>query len=349
MKFLPTVALLLGFSCGAYAQSPDSEMPAPTIESLSAEVEALKAKTSSWDKVLEHLPRISGHIQPGYEIGNTASTFFIKRLGLMFAGDIGAKVDYFAHVDFVNPKIIDVFVRYRPFDQLGAQIGQFLIPFGIENTEYTPLKYEFIDYSIALRRLMGFNDICGLSASGRDTGVQAFGGFWKRDGYSLLNYNICILNGQGLSVRDVNKSKDVTARFTFRPAAGLQISGSFYWGEYGENYVSRTRYCVGACYDRGSVVVRGEFTGGSTGRIDSEGVYAMAGWRAAKTLMPVVRYDTFLEDKSFAASRQTNYTAGLLWSPFRYLRCQANYTYENFASRAVSDRNVLVLMFTGMF
>lgn len=357
MKLLPAIVLLLGLSCAAYAQQPATEpapepiaeTPAPTVEELAAEIEALKAKTSTWDKIVKHLPKFMVYMQPGYEYTDQTSTFFMKRLGLMLTGDIIPKLDYCAHVDFVNPRIIDAFLRYRPFDEFGVQAGQFLIPFSIESTEYNPLKMELIEYPLALRRLMGIADISGLTASGRDTGLQAFGGFFKRDGYSILNYNVGVFNGEGLRPRDVNKSKDVAARLIIKPVDGLQISGSYYWGEYGIDYLRRTRYSVGACYDKGPIVVRSEFTGGTTGRMDSEGVYALAGWRVIKSLMPVVRYDTFLEDKSRSASRQTNYTAGLLWTPWRYLRCQVNYTYEDFAFHEIPNRNVFVLMFTGMF
>ena len=65
--------------------------------------------------------------------------------------------------------------------------------------------------------------------------------------------------------------------------------------------------------------------------------------------MPVVRYDTFLENTSAPSSRQTNYTAGILWQPVKYLRCQLNYTYEDYAARDVSGRNVVALMLSGIF
>ena len=32
-----------------------------------------------------------------------------------------------------------------------------------------------------------------------------FGGFFKRDGYSILNYNFGVFNGEGLNVKDKNK------------------------------------------------------------------------------------------------------------------------------------------------
>ena len=145
------------------------------------------------------------------------------------------------------------------------------------------------------------------------------------------------------------------ARLALRPVAGLQIAGSYYWGEYGADYLKRVRYGAGACYDRGPLVVRAEYICGTTGlsggsgELDSDGWYAAGGWRATRTLMPVVRYDTFRENTSASDSRQTNYTAGLLWQPVKFLRCQLTYTYEDYASRAASNRNVVSLMVTGIW
>lgn len=49
-------------------------------------------------------------------------------------------------------------------------------------------------------------------------GAQLFGGFFKRDGYSILNYNFGVFNGEGLNVKDKNKSKDIVARLTVKPS-----------------------------------------------------------------------------------------------------------------------------------
>ena len=85
------------------------------------------------------------------------------------------------------------------------------------------------------------------------------------------------------------------------------------------------------------------------GELDSDGWYAVGGWRVTPSLMSVARYDTFLENSSESASRQTNYTAGVVWQPVKYLRCQLNYTYEDYASRAAANRNVVSLMLSGIF
>ena len=300
---------------GARAQEPAAE---PSVAELSAEVEALKAKTSTWDRILARLPEISGYVQTGYEWSESSSTFFIKRVRLNLTGAIAPKLDYRVQIEFASPKIVDAYVRYRPFDQLNFQLGEFKLPFSVENTEYPPLKYEFIEYPLSLRRLMGFDDICGLSATGRDMGAMLCGSFFKRKDFSILSYNFGVFNGEGLNIKDKNKSKDIVARLALRPVAGLQIAGSYYWGEYGADYLKRVRYGAGACYDRGPLVVRAEYICGTTGlsggsgELDSDGWYAAGGWRATRTLMPVVRYDTFRENTSASDSRQTNYTAGLL-------------------------------------
>lgn len=347
----PILTLLLSlFPLGILAGEPS----APTVAELSAEIETLKTKTSAWDKILARLPRISGYVQTGYEWSETSSTFYIKRVRLNLTGDIAPKLDYRVQIEFTSPKIVDAYVRYRPFEQLNFQLGEYKVPFSIENTDYVPLKYEFIEYPMALRRLMGFDDVCGLSATGRDLGAMVYGGFFNKKGYSILSYDLAVLNGEGLNTKDKNKSKDIVARMTLRPARGLQVSGSYYWGEYGSDYLKRIRYGVGACYDEGPVVLRSEYVCGTTGlpmggELDSRGWYAVGGWRVTPTLMPALRYDTFLENASENASRQTNYTAGLTWQPVRYLRCQLNYTYEDYASRGAANRNVVSLMLSGIF
>ena len=205
------VLLLLGVIGAARAQQPDTQSATASVEELSAEVAALKAKTSTWDKVLAALPKISGYVQTGYEWSDNSSTFFIKRVRLNLAGAIAPKLDYRVQIEFASPKIVDAYLCYKPFDELNVQLGEYKLPFSIENTDYVPLRYEFIEYPLSLRKLMGFNDLCGLSATGRDMGAQLFGGFFKRDGYSILNYNFGVFNGEGLNVKDKNKSKDIVA------------------------------------------------------------------------------------------------------------------------------------------
>lgn len=358
----PLFTFLLLFSvCSLRAQSPGAE----TVESaqsvqlagIGERVGELETRASAWDRILSRLPRLSGYVQTGYEYSDNSSSFFLKRVRLSLAGDIAPKFDYRIQFEFCTPRLVDAYVQYRPFGQLNVRVGQYKIPFSIENTDYVPTKLELIDYPMVLQKLMGFSDVCGISATGRDLGATLYGGFFQRDGYSILSYDLGVFNGQGINTKDANKSKDIAARLMIRPVRGLVVSGSYYWGEYGVSYLKRERYGVGACYDRGSVVVRGEWIGGVTGMADtgrnmkSDGWYVMAGWRAPHNLMPVARFENFTFDTDRRSqTRQNNYTVGLLWAPVKFLRCQLNYTYEDYGSASdLASRNVLSVMFTGMF
>lgn len=350
MKRLLPLFLFLCSLLSSAAQEKGTAEPLNN-EELTAEVIRLHRRSEKWDRILSSLPRISGYMQLGYKWNDDdLSSFYFKRVRLDFQGDIAPKLDYRLQLEFVGPKIVDAFLRYRPFEALNFQLGEFKIPFSIENTEYPPLKYEFIDYPLALCRLVSIDDVCGLSgATGRDMGLMVYGGFFHREGYSMFSYNLGVFNGEGINSWDRNKSKDIVGRLILSPVSGLQFSGSYYYGEYGPECMKRIRYGGGACYDRGRVVVRGEYIGGTTGSVDSGGWYGVAGFRPAECFMAAVRYDTFLENRRANQTRRTNYTVGLTWTPVKYLRCQLDYTYECDAASGVKNRNVVEVMLSGIF
>lgn len=353
--------------------SADSAADLPSVEALAAEVATLKAHSAAHAARLDRIPRISGYVQLGYEWTEQSSSFFIKRVRLTLRGDISRTLDYRVQLEFASsPKIVDAYLQYRPFRQLNFKLGEYKIPFTIENTDYVPLKFELIEYPLALQRLMGFAEPIGgryiggvmqggetLKDTGRDMGLTLYGTLVECEGRALLSYDVGVLNGAGINLKDNNRSKDVVARLMFRPVRGLTLSGSWYGGEYGADCLERQRVSAGLCYDRGRGVVRGEWIGGRTGyaateeyaagTFDSSGWYVLGGVRLTPTLMPVVRYDTLLSDTASGDSRQTNWTAGILWQPVRYLRCQLNYTYEHYAAPGIADRNVVAVMFSGIF
>lgn len=348
----------------------------PSLESLAAEVAALKAQAAARDARLDRLdrlPRLSGYVQAGYEWSDGSSSFFIKRVRLDLRGALARTLDYRVQLEFASsPKIVDAYLHYKPFRQLNFKLGEYKIPFTIENTDYVPLKFELIEYPLALQRLMGFAEPIGgryvggamqggetLKDTGRDMGLTLYGTLVECEGRALLSYDVGVLNGAGINLKDNNRSKDVVTRLMFRPVRGLTLSGSWYGGEYGADCLERQRVSAGVCYDHGRGVVRGEWIGGRTGyaateeyaagTFDSSGWYVLGGVRVTPSLMPVVRYDTLLSDTASDDSRQTNWTAGILWHPVKYLRCQLNYTYEHYAAPGIADRNVVAVMFSGIF
>ena len=369
------------FAQGPAAAPAESSPAAPGASDVSAALEpdsaqasapdpaALERRIARLERLRACLPRISGYLQLGYEWHDRGtSEFFVRRVRLDLQGDLAPQLDYRFHIELAHPQLLDAFLRYRPFEQLNLQAGAFKIPFSIENTEYPPFSVEFIDYPLVLIRLMGFNDISGHASTGRGLGGHLYGGFIRRGGEHLLGYNLALLNGEGINAHDRNRSKDVVARLTLRPTAGLLLAASGYWGRYGERSLGRVRYGAGGRYDRGRFMLRGEYIWGRTEvaaagdeqplrRQRSQGWFLAGGWRASAKFFPVVRYDSFDEDLELGYG-QNNYTLGLLWTPWRFFRFQLDYTYEEhrasqrarqLAAARPFGRHGVSVMVTGIF
>lgn len=329
---------------------------------------ALSAKSISRDDIQKHL-KISGYLQALYTLEYADckienSSFRIRRARLSFAGKIAESkntgvADYRLQVDFAeSPKIVDAWVRYRPFAQLGIQVGQFKIPLSIENSEYAPLKLEFIEYSLVVQRLvkMSSHDVTGISSTGRDMGAQLYGSFVKRNNYSIINYNLAIFNGCGINQKkDSNNSKDIVGRLMINPLKDLTIAGYYQYGEgsFGEKKsVGYQRYGGGIAYNGRHTFVRSEYLRGNTDALLSEGAYASAGWKfhTAKAGFGSlgVRFDYFDENIRNRA-REFNYTLGVAYQPWRQLRLQLNYTLKQYQHFGKPLTHSLAIMVSGIF
>ena len=333
------------------AQTMTPEEQAAAIQRLTEEVNALKAQDSAWDKVLKAMPKISGYVMGRYTYADNESSFRLRRVRLTLSGNILSNLEYNLQAELSSFKLLDAYVDYKPFQQFQVKAGQFKIPFSVEFTDYPPTKMILIDHPMVLDRLIAVSEKIGdttLKNAGRQLGINFHGGFW---GKKVL-YDVAVYNGNEVNTVDNNKSKDFSARLRVSPVEGLTLSGSYYWGEYGSEYYVRKRWAVGGVYDGLALMLRAEYLGGTTGlttgEIDSEGWYALAGWRFCDGKWAVAaRYDTFTENTAFRSkTKQGNYTLGTAWKPCKHLRFQANYVYEDLA---VGHRNVAMLQATASF
>ncbi|MDE7451256.1 MAG: OprO/OprP family phosphate-selective porin, partial [Alistipes sp.] len=105
MKSLLTSLGLLALLAGQAQTQSDTT----TLAELSTKVEALERKSSTWDKIVAHLPRVSGYIQLRYQWDDAnESSFSVRRARLDFKGDIAPKLDYRLQVEFASKvKIVD--------------------------------------------------------------------------------------------------------------------------------------------------------------------------------------------------------------------------------------------------
>lgn len=358
------LALFLVGTFGVQAQTMTQEEMQAQIASLTEEVNTLKKKGETWDKITKALPKISGYMMGRYtyaddasEWGEDLSSFRLRRVRVSLAGDITPKLDYKFQAELAGFKLLDAYFNYKPFEQLKIKAGQFKVPFSIENTDYTPTKMVLMDHPMVLDRLVGTSEVVGMttfSNAGREMGIDLHGAFFG----GILNYDVAVFNGAGLNVKwDDNKSKDVVARLKVTPVKGLTISGSYYWGESGDEFYARERFAVGAVYDSKHLIVRGEYIAGKTGiesdddivNIDQDGWYALAGWKFNDKWAAAVRYDSFTENTDARSeSIQNNYTVGVSWRPYKFIRLQANYVYED-CMKGMAHRNVGMVQATLSF
>lgn len=371
-----------------------------TNESLEDRMTKNEKRTARLEK-LKQYASLSGFIQAEYDWlddgtnGNTtsSSSFYIRRLRFTIAGDLykgkAGKLDYRAYFDLARVKnpnpnpILDMWMRYQPVKEFGIQLGQFKNPITFE-ASISPSKYDFIDFSYAVSNLakMGSNDVAGLNVTARDIGFQLFGGFIHRDGYSILNYNIGLVNGSGINTKDNNKSKDIFARLTVKPTADFALAAYYQWGEanlssftaekfaeYGwtgsAEYVTMHRWGGGFNYDGKKAFARGEYIAGLTGALASEGAYIEGGKRFhlpknagmlwAGAMVDYFCRNTFdyIERDTKSAAIDMRYSVCVGYTPFKYLRVQLAYSLEHAINKRLANNrhfgNGVKLMVTGAF
>ena len=358
MKMMKTFAVAaaifaLSFApAGAAAQNSEQTetgLLQAQIDGLAQRLDKEEKKTSKWEKVLANLPKISGYGQMGYEWNGTTdaatSSFSVMSVRMSLAGELGKKADYKFQFEFMNPKLIDAYVRYKLHPGFSLQAGQFHTNFSLEGP-MAPLDMEAIDYAPIVKA------VACQTPDTRDVGIAAYGAAAQRDGFSIFEYSVGVFNGEGKNKSDVNKSKDIIARVKINPLKEFTLSGSFGYGERGDTYVHNTRYAAGLWWHGENFYLRSEYLGlrqddwaaGTKNQID--GCYAVAGYWIKK-FCPLVRYNFMDSCMGGTSVRQSDYLVGVDYKPFKYMRLQANYTRTHYNGRGSS--NIVGLVVTGIF
>lgn len=310
----------------------------------------LETRTTKLESFISKLPKMSGYINLRYQYENNVNSFDVRRARLDFKGDLVKWLDYRLQVDFASsPRIIDAFVRLKLNPMFNVQVGQFKLAFSLENP-YGPLALETLENSQVVSYLSGINDLAGVKGTGRDIGVAVYGGFFKQDGYNIIDYVIGLYNGTGINVRDNNKHKDITGRLEIHPISPITLSASYYNGKTGADgdLKPRTRYGFGARYDDGKILLRSEYIKGKTDQTDSDGFYVLAGYTFAGNIQPLFKYDYMRKDLGDHNSRQINYLVGVDYWYKRFFRLQINYTYRTFVQKE-KNNGLLGFMLTACF
>ena len=348
------------------------------VNRLNGDVAALDGTVTKLDKFISKLPKVSGFMQLLYTFddnrgASTTSEFRVRRARVTLAGDIyKGYADYNFMAEFAGSvQLLDAFVRLTPWKQFNVQAGSFRPAFTIENYFYGATSMELIDYPQIVTRMTTLGDLTGgtrASAAGRDLGIQAYGGFFNKNGYSVLQYYAGIFNGNGIDYKNINSVRDFAGMIRINPVKELALVGSVYVGQYApggaHTYAVRNRWSGGFMFDNKKWFARGEYIGGVTGNIlpgsklHTDGAYLMAGvWFCDRKVAPVLRaeyytYNTELRD----GTTDIYYTAGVDYRPWKYLRFQVNYTAKTYSYNLPTDKaghrsmgNQVMVMLTGLF
>ena len=285
--------------------------------------------------------KLKGYLQGGFNIDDDGeNTFYLKRAVLTLSGDIfkkdESKVDYQLMVNMAgSPSILEMWVRYSPVREFGMQLGQFKIPLTIENTDYSPTTIEMIEYSLPVEKLVrSGRDITGINTSGRDIGFKVFGSLFHQENHSIVSYDIGLFNGNGTNRRDNDGRKDLIARLKISPIRYLTIAGYYQNGTVKADHIEGnllTRYGGGISYDNNKVMCRSEYISGYTGKMLSEGIYLTSGYWVTDKVMALGRADYFKREKALK-DKEMYYTLGLIYTPWKNLRLQLNYTLKEFTT-----------------
>lgn len=321
------------------------------------------------------MPKISGFVQGLYQAdvngdGELSNTFRLRRVRLSVDGTLFKGLTYKIQGDFSrSPMLVDAYLKYKVCNEFAIQVGQFKTPFSLESP-INPLNLEIFDYGEGIQKLVGYSDVCGVGGLGRDIGIMATGSLFpmKNDkgAYNIVDYAVGVFNGNGPTAIDNNNRKDIVGRLEVHPGLkDLTLSGSYYNGRYtkGDNVnCARNRWSVGAQYNNGNLVIRGEYISGTTGvaptvipedlgYYNSNGYYALAGYNFAlgkdksQKLMPVLRYEHFTADQAIANGGTNWYTAGINYWPLKSVNFKLDYSLVQKESGSNSHRVVGILSY----
>jgi predicted porin len=287
--------------------------------------------------------RLMGYAQAGYTYNDADAAdnnFDMKRIIFMAEGKITDDWSMFFMYNFNSGgTLLEMYTDYRILPGLSARLGQFKVPYTIENP-LSPTVVELIDcYAQATNYLaaVGPHDPLRGSTTGRDLGFMLFGNLFN----DRLTYHVGCVNGQGINNKDKNGNKDFMGSLMVNPTGWLSVGGSVTTGKgnavapsdanpdirTGDNY-SRDRWAVGAMVKTKPVSLRTEYLGGKDGRVKSDGYYATVSVHVCPKFDMVASYDYLNKNKDLGM-KQTNYVAGVQYWFYPRCRVQAQYTYSD--------------------
>lgn len=262
---------------------------------------------------------------------------------LTINGKLTETISYGVMFEMVNPALFEYYAEWSPLDQLKFKVGQFKVPFTIENTISTT-NLETIYNTRSISNLVGMSDdVLALynknTGSGRDIGIQLSGSLLNNGNYNLIEYWAGIFQGTGINMSDANNDKDFAGTLLFQPIKGFRIGGGAYFGEAtykasGEDDIAdhvRNRWALSSDIKTDRFYARAEWLHGNDAGVKKEGLYGTALYYLIPEKLNVVgKVDYFNKNKD-TNSEVMDYTCGVNYYFYPRCRLQLNYTYSDYS------------------
>ncbi|NLO69551.1 MAG: porin [Porphyromonadaceae bacterium] len=197
-----------------------------------------------------YIPNIEGTIRAKYEYNSSldAHRFQVRNARFSVNGNITPITSYKAEIDLSDEgitKMLDAYVRLKPYKWFNFTIGQQKIPFGTDNLRSPHLLY------FANRSFVGKQLVSGL----RDVGATVL---LRNFTAVSFDFQAGVYNGDGLyDQKDWQKSVNYVLRLEAFPTDYMEVSLNY--NSIKPEDLRMNFYDVGAYVDLGNLHLEGEF------------------------------------------------------------------------------------------
>jgi len=287
--------------------------------------------------------KLSGYVQVlGVDWNKDVDSFSLRRARLSLAGDVIKNLKFKVQLDFVkSPSLLDAIVEYEPSKAAGLRVGQFTVPFSLENVTPTP-DVDTVNRSLVEESLAPGRD---NSASGRDVGIAVYGT------WSFLEYTAGLFNGAGINKSDTNDHKDFSGRVVVHPFKFLALGGSLYRGKQSASstapLVTRNKEGLEAAFLLSGFSLKSEYIHARDGAVSKSGAYIQAGYFVVPgKWQGILKYDTLDGDRSVAGDGKRMITLGVNWIIAGRTRLQLNYEIHRLEGGGTEKSGILAQLQT---
>lgn len=309
--------------------------------------------------------KLSGYVQERYTHSsqqNFNDSLETKRARVILSGNTTDRLDFFLQADLAGsrsvvslvdfttpgttsvkvskPVLLSAVVGYKLNELNKLSIGQFAVPFGIENTT-PPWNLDFINCPLVVTEMVPGRD---PGAIGYDTGVQLYGATHAKSGRINTLYTLALLNGAGIGADDNNDRKDPNIHLVFNPTGRFSFGGSYYDGATGAARTEFTRTGYEAIFRSAPWTVKSEYITGKDGTVRKNGWYLTLLRHLKDNVHLGVRYDRFEPNTGIDDDALNTLTAGLNWflDEKGYSRWQVNYERRREEGEQIANDRFLV-------